>query len=275
MQGDEARSRERLSKIVLPCEVEKEESAIKVFVGRKKKKIASLSTFKNYKIALRHRFFRTCLIRGAAPILISQSTGFQLVIYFKKIFIDLAQISQELEFGISLTIFCVIFAVDLYLIDTVGIRLIMLISLLFISIDLLVLGFAFTVTESPKSILVILILLELYMIFYSLGWSSLPMLFNAKIFQESDINFGVSMAGFINTLIGGSTAITLFPVNENLKKPRAFGVYCAIAVTGIIALYCLLPDEMKSRKKKMDVEMTKRARPKREFNYNGPTEFAI
>ncbi|XP_075674777.1 inositol transporter 1-like [Castanea sativa] len=262
MKGEEARSRERLSNIVLPCEVEQEVISIKVFVGRKKKKIASHSTFSNFKIALRSRVFRLSLIRGVAPILISQSTGFQLVIYFKKLYVDLAHISQELEFGISLTIFCVIFVIDLLLIEALGIRLTMLISLLFISVDLFLLGFAFTVNESPKSILVILILLEIYMFFYSLGLSSLPMLLNMKLYEGSHINLGASTAGFVNCLVGGATAITLFPVNSNLKKPRAFRVYCAIAVTGIIALYCLLPDERKSRKKKMDVEIKKKSEAK-------------
>ena len=279
VQGEEARSRERLSKMVLPCELEQQIIAIKVSVGRKENKMASsFSTFKKFKLALRSRFFRICLIRGAAPILIAQSTGFQLVIYFKKLYVDLAQINKELEFGISIAVFFVIFILDIYLIEAVGIRLIMLVSLSFISIDLFLLSFAFTVTGSPKSILVILILLEIYMVFFSLGLGSLPMLLNMRLYQERNINFGASTAGFLTCLIGGSTAMSLFPVNENLKKPRAFGVYCAIAVSGIIVLYFLLHDERKLRKKRMvveNLEIKNRTRPKREFNYNGPTDFTI
>ena len=193
------------------------------------------------------------LIKGLVPVIVSQLLGHQLVIHSIKGCLEKTEIRKEFELLSSVFVGFASMMIEFYVIKKFGLKKTMVCSLAFITLDLfaLVSVLEFVGSSKKKGNLIMFVIFQLYVIFYTVGFSAIPELLNVKIYNEEDLCFGGAAASFFNKLFNGLTILILFKDGEkDIDIKRAFAWYLFFAAAGGIAVFIVVPDASKRKKKK-------------------------
>ena len=132
-----------------------------------------------------------------------------------------------------------------YTIDTFGRRSLLLFTLPFLSVSLLITGFAFWIDKSAHQdakLGVVLFGLYFFAIFYSPGFGPVPLTYGAEIFplHLREIGMGLSTAvlWFFNVVL----SITWFRLKDAFKPQGAFGFYAAWCAILWVLCFLFVPE---------------------------------
>lgn len=193
------------------------------------------------------------LIGGLVPVLVSQILGHQLVIHSTKNCLEKTETPKEFEVLSSLFVGFASTVIEFYAIKKFGLKKTMTCSLALIAIDLFALLWVleFVGSNNKKGSLILFVIFQLYVVFYSVGFNAIPELLNVKIYEDEDLCFGGAAASFLNKLVNGLTILILFKDGENeINIKHAFCYYLFFAAAGGIAVLSVVPDASKGKKKK-------------------------
>jgi len=142
-----------------------------------------------------------------------------------------------------------------YTIDTFGRRNLLLFTLPFLTLFLLVTGFAFWIDASNKDARLGVVLLGIfaYASFYGAGFGPVPLTYGAEVFpiHVREIGMGLSTAvfWFFNAILG----ITWFRMKQAFKPQGAFGWYAAWCAILWVLVFLFLPETKALTLEELDI----------------------
>ena len=198
-----------------------------------------------------------CLLQG-----LQQLCGFNSLMYFSATIFSLLRFSSPTL--TSMSIACTNFAATIaafYLIDKIGRRRILVLTLPAMAVALLLCALAFHFVTLPKSTssadelnkgalnksrlpaIAILISLILYVTPYALGMGPVPWQ-QSELFPLSVRSLGSSIATATNWGCNFVVGLTFLPMMERLTPQWTFVCYAAICTTGWVAVWFIYPETM-------------------------------
>ncbi|WFD33000.1 hypothetical protein MSPP1_004057 [Malassezia sp. CBS 17886] len=142
-----------------------------------------------------------------------------------------------------------------YTIDTFGRRSLLLFTLPFMSICLLITGFAFWIpTDQADSRLgVVLMGIYMYAVFYSPGFGPVPLTYGAEAFPLYIRELGMAFSTMVLWLFNAILAITWFRMEQVMTTQGAFGWYAAWCGILWVLVFFFLPETKALTLEELDV----------------------
>ncbi|KAF7536992.1 hypothetical protein G7054_g4111 [Neopestalotiopsis clavispora] len=153
-------------------------------------------------------------------------------------------------FGMAMFVFAI---PALYTIDTWGRRALLLATFPNMCWTLLAAGMAFYVpVESPAHIGLIALFIYLYVAFYGPGEGPCAFVYSSEVFPLSHREVGMSWAVATNNFWAVVVALTFPPMLQGLKPQGSFGLFSALNIVCLVAIFLFVPETSKRTLEELD-----------------------
>lgn len=197
-----------------------------------------------------------CLLQG-----LQQLCGFNSLMYFSATIFGMLQFASPTLISLSIASTNFVFTIAaFYLIDRVGRRRILLITIPIMVLALLLCALAFTFVDLPKNVIAVdpassaaakpsshlaaigvLASLLLYVCPYATGLGPVPWQ-QSELFPLSVRSLGSSIATSTNWGCNTIVGLTFLPMMELLTPGWTFVIYAVICAVGWVAVWCIYPE---------------------------------
>lgn len=282
MKGKDSSAIQGIQKrVILDKEAEDEYERLKNSVMIKKK-LSSKPLKKVLKLAVKSKIFKKNLVGGLIPILLAQFVGVQNIMHQRKKQWKKTGFAKEYEFGATVVAFFITLIFDTSLIEKTGRKTILRCSLIGIASCLMCLIIAKTYfSESDVSVLVFI---EVYLVFYSCGLASVPLLINTEVYNDMYLAIGGAAAAITNKVANIMATVYILPVGDESEKKgsekkelneKMLAMFTVISIFGIFLVCKFVPETKPTKKqRKRRVYPIPRGGTKSKTNhpyfYNGP-----
>ncbi len=236
-RGHLDQAREVLKKIRTPEQMESEVKQIQSSVSQQKEDWSELFS----------KFLRPAMVVGIGLAIAQQITGINTVIYYAPTifkFAGLSSASAAILASVGVGVINVVFTVvAMQLIDRVGRRPLLLISLAGMAVSLFVLGGAFLLPQF-KSVLgwIAVGSLMTYVGFFAVGLGPVFWLILSEIYPLRIRGRAMSVGTAANWLSNLIVALTFLTLTRVIGKPGTFWLYAAITIGSWLFAYFLVPE---------------------------------
>lgn len=153
-------------------------------------------------------------------------------------------------FGMAMFVFAI---PALYTIDTWGRRALLLATFPNMCWTLLAAGMAFYVpSDSPAHIGLIALFIYLYVAFYGPGEGPVAFVYSSEVFPLSHREVGMSWAVATNNFWAVVVALTFPPMLQALKPQGSFGLFSALNIVCLVAIFLFVPETSKRTLEELD-----------------------
>lgn len=189
---------------------------------------------------------RRMLFLGLLVPVAQQAAGIDAIQYYLLDIMRIVGISSKAErhiflIGIGLVkLSAIVFSSQL--LDRLGRRFVILLSLAGLIASLLMISMALAVEPSNSTSTVVLVGLTTYMGFYGLGLGPVAWLLPSEIFASCIRAKGVSIATFLNRAVATLMATSFLSIQNTISWPIFFLVLATICSVTLLLLYLYLPE---------------------------------
>jgi len=186
------------------------------------------------------------LFLGLLVPVAQQAAGIDAIQYYLLDIMRIVGISSKAErhiflIGIGLVkLSAIVFSSQL--LDRLGRRFVILLSLAGLIASLLMISMALAVEPSNSTSTVVLVGLTTYMGFYGLGLGPVAWLLPSEIFASCIRAKGVSIATFLNRAVATLMATSFLSIQNTISWPIFFLVLATICSVTLLLLYLYLPE---------------------------------
>ena len=196
---------------------------------------------------LRHPGVRPALLVGVLLALFQQLTGINTVIYYAPTIFQYAGITSSsaailATVGVGvINVLTTIVAVRL--IDRIGRRPLLLVSLVGMTVSLVALGLAFRSPSTGGAIgWFAAVSLAVYIASFAVGLGPVFWLLISEIYPLSVRGVGMSLATVVNWVTNLLVALTFLTLIDRLGKPGTFWLYASISVIAVVFSILFIPE---------------------------------
>ena len=200
------------------------EEELKSIISSLEEEKSCLNTFNTVRLLIRTSSSRKPLILGCLLQMFQQAAGINTVMYYSATILTLAGFSDPSQaiwisaFVAFVNFICTFFAFPL--VERIGRRILVLVSLIGIIISLLLLGIGFQTTDIDKgdSSWIVVIGLCLYLFFFAPGMGPMPWTINSEIHPNWSRSFSQSIATSTNWAFNLLISMTFLSLTEVITE---------------------------------------------------------